>query len=87
MSFSPQGRSSIGVLDLSGFENFRNNSFEQFCINIANERLQTFFNNHVFKEEQRQYEEENVQWKHIQFENNERLLELFIDVSSRIMKI
>ena len=66
----------IGILDLSGFENMAVNSFEQLCINVANEKLQYYFNEHIFLIEQAQYEAEGISWRHIQFQNNERLLEL-----------
>jgi hypothetical protein len=49
----PQGRAStIGLLDIYGFESFDYNDLEQFCINLANEKLQQHFNHHVFKQEQ-----------------------------------
>ena len=75
-----QGILSIGILDIYGFENFRHNSFEQLCINTANEQLQMFFNRHVFRNELEEYAVEGVKATNFQFTDNEMLVKLLLDV-------
>uniref|UniRef100_A0AAZ3P1T9 Unconventional myosin-X-like n=1 Tax=Oncorhynchus tshawytscha TaxID=74940 RepID=A0AAZ3P1T9_ONCTS len=67
---------SIGILDIFGFENFEVNRFEQFNINYANEKLQEYFNKHIFSLEQLDYNREGIQWEAIDWMDNAECLDL-----------
>ncbi|XP_060786441.1 unconventional myosin-X-like isoform X3 [Neoarius graeffei] len=66
----------IGILDIFGFENFEVNRFEQFNINYANEKLQEYFNKHIFSLEQLEYNREGIQWEAIDWMDNAECLDL-----------
>lgn len=73
-------RYTCSILDMSGFENFPTNSFEQLCINVANEHLQYYFNEYIFVREEEDYRTEGISIDNIDFQNNEDLIELFMGV-------
>ncbi|XP_017174530.1 myosin-IIIb isoform X6 [Mus musculus] len=75
---SAEDRMNVGILDIFGFEDFQRNSFEQLCINIANEQIQYYFNQHVFALEQMEYKNEGVDAVLVQYEDNRPLLDMFL---------
>eukprot|EP00949_MAST-11_sp_MAST-11-sp1_P000183 g183.t1 len=77
----------IGVLDIFGFEIFDHNSFEQLCINYTNEMLQQHFNNNTFKLEEKVYTEEGIDWDHIDFIDNQPMIELLTKKREGILPI
>lgn len=75
---------TISILDMAGFENFPVNSFEQLCINVANEQIQNYFNQHVFMTEMKSYEEEGIKPPKLKFTNNRDILDLFLQVNTML---
>ena len=74
--FSQATENFIGVLDIFGFEIFETNSFEQLCINFANEKLQQHFNEYTFKLEETVYQTEQITFVHIEFIDNQPILDM-----------
>ncbi|XP_039709162.1 unconventional myosin-VI isoform X2 [Pteropus medius] len=74
----------IGVLDIAGFEYFEHNSFEQFCINYCNEKLQQFFNERILKEEQELYQKEGLGVNEVHYVDNQDCIDL---VESKLVGI
>ncbi|CAH0476498.1 unnamed protein product [Peronospora belbahrii] len=72
-------RYHVGILDIFGFEHFKHNSFEQFCINYANEKLQQKFTQDIFKSVQLEYEAEGIAWSHIDFADNQDVISVIED--------
>ncbi|XP_039503225.1 myosin-IIIb [Pimephales promelas] len=75
---SAESGMNVGILDIFGFENFKKNSFEQLCINIANEQIQFYFNQHIFALEQIEYQSEGVDASLVEYEDNRPILDMFL---------
>lgn len=78
---------SIGLLDMSGFENFPSNGFDQFLINATNEKLQMYFMDYIFPQEQRDYELEGIPWTDIHYHSNEDVIDLLFQKPHGIMAL
>uniref|UniRef100_A0A6C0LYX8 Myosin motor domain-containing protein n=1 Tax=viral metagenome TaxID=1070528 RepID=A0A6C0LYX8_9ZZZZ len=76
-SIKSESENFIGILDIFGFEVFKNNGFEQLCINYTNEKLQSIFNKFIFQLEQEEYIKEQIEWKDISYPDNLNIIKLF----------
>jgi hypothetical protein len=79
--------STIGMLDIFGFEIFDNNGFEQLCINYCNEKLQNYFNLCIFKREEECYREQGIDVEKIAFKDNSVILDLIENRKTGIMNL
>uniref|UniRef100_A0A673YVS8 Unconventional myosin-Ic n=1 Tax=Salmo trutta TaxID=8032 RepID=A0A673YVS8_SALTR len=84
---TPHNASVIGLLDIYGFEVFQHNSFEQFCINYCNEKLQQLFIELTLKSEQDEYEAEGITWEPVQYFNNKIICDLVEEKFKGIISI
>ena len=80
MLYRKDSLGSISILDIAGFENLRTNSLEQMCINLVNEKLQSFMNDRIFQLEMAIYEDEGINIDGVHFENNDLTLAMFEEV-------
>ncbi|XP_069501807.1 unconventional myosin-XV isoform X2 [Ambystoma mexicanum] len=85
--FPKEASLSIAILDIYGFEDLTFNSFEQLCINYANEYLQFLFNKIVFKEEQEEYIREQIDWREITFSDNQPCIDIISQKPHGILRI
>ncbi|XP_004544595.2 unconventional myosin-Ih [Maylandia zebra] len=83
----PSRKTVIGLLDIYGFEVFYVNSFEQFCINYCNEKLQQLFIELTLKSEQEEYEAEGIEWEPVQFFNNKIICDLIEEKHTGIISL
>nr|VZI34395.1 unnamed protein product [Spirometra erinaceieuropaei] len=77
----------VGLLDIAGFEHFEENSFEQFCINYCNEKLQQFFNERILKEEQIVYQREGLSVQQVNFTDNQDCIDLMEKTKTGILAL
>nr|XP_022343403.1 unconventional myosin-XVI-like isoform X8 [Crassostrea virginica] len=77
----------IGILDIFGFENFNRNSFEQMCINLANEQMQSYTNDYIFLQEQRDCLLEGVPLVELNYKNNQPIIDTFLERNVGILAI
>ncbi|CAC5360780.1 unnamed protein product [Mytilus coruscus] len=78
---------NVGILDIFGFENFKVNSFEQICINLANEQMQNFTNEHLFNKEQQDCMLEGIQLVDLTYKNNQSILDTFMEKHTGVFAI
>jgi myosin heavy subunit len=87
MGTAPKGCNYIGILDIFGFEIFKKNSFEQLCINYTNEMLQQHFNKHTFKLEEAMYKREGIRFSHVDFVDNQPMIELITKKPNGVLRL
>jgi len=84
---SKTNKSLIGLLDIYGFEIFKNNSFEQFCINYCNEKLQQLFIELTLRSEQQEYQKEGIEWEPVEYFDNKVICDLVEEKHKGIISV